>query len=120
MSGMESNADIPDYKISISSETIHAKPRKLRMNWSIDGGKRYNKSPLEELVESLDDPDYDPDSPESVAEWRDQHSRDPVADLRALWGIGDETLVARMADAFKAEIDREVQEALEIDNGETT
>ena len=115
MSGMESNENIPDFGLDITSKAIQPKRRTLRAKWSL-GGPQYNKSPLEELVESLDDPDYDPSDPQSVANWRKKHSTDSFGDL---WGIGDAALIAQMADAIKDEIDQEILAEMENTDGES-
>lgn len=72
----------------------------LRDLWGAD--REENPTPLREFVDALDDPAYDPDDPEAVAEWRAQR-----------YGKSAEARIAEaMAKEIQAEIDAEIVEML--------
>ena len=72
----------------------------LRDLWGAD--REENPTPLKEFVDALDDPDYDPDDPEAVAEWRAQR-----------YGKSVEGRIAEaMAKEIQAEIDAEIMDML--------
>lgn len=69
-------------KSDIKIERTLAKPRVLKSTWSNSALNDFNDSfgelpkpsPLEELVEALDDETYDPTDPDSMEDWRRRRS----------------------------------------------
>lgn len=95
--------NLPPIDLKITSTDVKASPR--QMNWSPQAADDFRSAfgiegsgpkmtPLMEITKALDDPDYDPADPESVAEWRAKHRK--------------KGLIESMADEMTAEIDREI------------
>lgn len=117
-------AGIPNIQLNITSVPVTAKPRRLKSQWSkqavddflSDWGTpvwpRLPDNVLDIVKDALEDPNYDPDSPEpykGLWRWEDGRIATPEEVKKAHPEV---SLVERMADEMKSEIDREIAKEL--------
>ena len=102
------SGNLPEVDLNISVQNIRLKSRKLSIKWTqeaaqdlkdmFDAGEEITRTPLERLVEHIDDPKYDPN--------------DPDAELKAERRRRDKRILDRVAKEMTDEVDREILEAL--------
>jgi hypothetical protein len=114
---------LPEIELNIRSEPVTAKPRKLKMEWSLGPSIKRPDNVLDLMKDALEDPDYSPESAEpykGLWRWADGRVATPeevkqelANDFRSMFGTGlEKDLIQAAADEMRAEIDREIMESL--------
>jgi hypothetical protein len=110
-------SSLPPINFNISTQSVVAKPRKLKMKWSLEAvddlvGPTRPTNILDLLNDALSDPNYDPSDKDYKGLWRwRSDGRLATPEEIGQWTT-ESQLVANIADEMTAEIDREVMAAL--------
>ena len=110
-------SSLPNIQLNITSQAVVAKPRKLKVTWSLEAvddfaGPVRPTNVLDLLNDALEDPNYDPSDKAYKGRWRwRSDNRLATPEEIKQWNTESE-LVASMADEMTAEIDREIMATL--------
>lgn len=116
------DTSLPKIDLNIQSTPISAKSRKLKFGWSQEAADdlrdlwglprpRLPSNALDLLNDSLEDPNFDPNSPEpykGLYRWPDGRVATPEEIKEAFESAPESALVEKMAIEITAEIDREI------------
>jgi len=115
---------VPEFDFNITCVPVQAQPKFLKSNWSqgavqdfmsafgLSLWPRLPDNALNLLNDALEDPSYDPNSPDTYKglwRWDDGRVATPEEVAKA---HPESSLVERMADEMKAEIDKEIMRDL--------